>query len=109
MQTANLGVRFLLELTALAILGYWGYRSGSSTNTKVGLAAGIPLVAALIWATFVAPNATVHLATPLHALLQVVVVGAAAAALASLHRTSLAAGYGATVIANAALMAAWGQ
>ncbi len=34
----NIGIRFLLELSILAILGYWGFRTGGQTLTKVLLA-----------------------------------------------------------------------
>ena len=58
-KDANLVVRFLLELGALAALGGWGYRIGGRPLAGVGLAAGIPLVIAIVWGTFVAPNASV--------------------------------------------------
>ena len=45
---ANLLLRFLLELCALGALGYWGFTTGSATITKVALAVGAPLVAAVV-------------------------------------------------------------
>jgi hypothetical protein len=108
-HSANLGLRFILELAALAALGYWGYRTGGTTVAKIGLAAGAVLATAVVWATFVAPNASVSVPGPVHILLQVLVFGAAAAALFTLHRPTLASAFSATVLVNAALMAAWGQ
>ena len=49
---ANLLLRFLLELCALGALGYWGFKTGSATSTKVVLGVGAPLVAAVVWARF---------------------------------------------------------
>ena len=47
----NLAIRFLLELTALAIMGYWGWKQGDGFIRFV-LIIGIPLLAAVIWGTF---------------------------------------------------------
>ena len=108
-QSANLGLRFILELGVLAVLGYWGYRTGGSTVTKLALAGGAVAATAVVWATFVSPNASVEVPAAVHLLLQVLVFATAAAALVSLHRPTLASVFGATVLVNAALMAAWNQ
>ena len=55
---ANLLLRFLLELCALGALGYWGFKTGSVTSTKVVLGVGAPLVAAVVWGTFLSPSTT---------------------------------------------------
>ena len=51
----NLAVRFLLELTALGVMGVWGWRQGDDWFRFV-LAPGIPLIAAVIWGTFAVPD-----------------------------------------------------
>lgn len=51
----NLALRFLLEIAALLALGVWGWQSGEGW-LQFGLALGIPLVAAALWATFRIPN-----------------------------------------------------
>ncbi len=43
---ANLALRFLLELCALAAVGYWGLETGRGPIAKVGLGIGTPLAAA---------------------------------------------------------------
>ena len=106
---ANLLLRFLLELCALGALGYWGFKTGSGTLAKVGLGVGAPLVAAVVWAMFVAPQASVRLPVFLVLLLQVLVFGAAAACLvATGHRTVVVA-FGVISLVNAVLIYAWGQ
>jgi hypothetical protein len=50
---ANLALRFLLELCALGALGYWGFKTGGGLIAKIGLGIGAPLVAAVVWGTFV--------------------------------------------------------
>jgi hypothetical protein len=54
---ANLLLRFLLELCVLGALGYWGFKTGSVTSTRVVLGVGAPLVAAVVWSTFLSPTA----------------------------------------------------
>jgi Protein of unknown function (DUF2568) len=48
LASANLAVRFLLELGALAAVGYWGARTGRTPVSKVLLAAGLPLTVAVL-------------------------------------------------------------
>lgn len=60
-KSANLLLRFLLELCILAVLGYWGFKTGRELLLKIGLGIGAPLLAAVVWATFVAPNTRMQL------------------------------------------------
>lgn len=47
----NLAVRFVLELSALAALGVWGWQQGDGWSA-VALAVGLPVLAAVMWGTF---------------------------------------------------------
>jgi hypothetical protein len=109
LQSANLLLRFLLELSALGALGYWGFHTADGVVTKLGLGLGAPLVAAVVWGVFVSPKAAMPLSTPLWLLTQVLVFGAAMAALMSTGRPSLAWIFGLTVVINGVLMYVWGQ
>jgi hypothetical protein len=51
----NLGFRFLLELTALIIIGYWGYQSQPNFYKYI-LMIGLPVIIATIWGVFAVPN-----------------------------------------------------
>ena len=51
----NLALRFLLELSALAAMGVWGWRQ-SDGGLRFFLAVGIPVLAAIAWGTFAVPN-----------------------------------------------------
>jgi hypothetical protein len=53
----NLGLRFVLELGALAALGWWGVHVGGSTAAELVLGLVLPLLAAVAWWLFVAPKA----------------------------------------------------
>ncbi len=51
----NLALRFLLELAALAALGYWGWTQNSGAWRYL-LMLGLPLLAAVVWGTFAVPG-----------------------------------------------------
>ena len=53
---ANLALRFLWELFALGTLGYWGFKTGNSTITKIVLGVGAPLVG---WSVLGKPSVVV--------------------------------------------------
>ena len=108
-KSANLGVRFLLELCALAALGYWGFRTGDQLLLKIVLGVGAPLIAAVLWATLGAPAAQAKLSGGLHLALEVVIFGAASLALAEADQPGLAGVFAAVFIVNRVLMAVWGQ
>lgn len=57
MKAANLAVRFLLELCALAALAVWGWQVPDQIVVSVLLAIAAPLVAATVWGLWVAPKA----------------------------------------------------
>jgi hypothetical protein len=91
---ANLLLRFLLELCALGALGYWDFKTGSGTPAKVGLGVGAPLVAGVVWAMFVSPQASVQLPAFLVLLLQVLVFGSATAGLVATGHRTVAVAFG---------------
>jgi hypothetical protein len=43
LKYANLALAFLLELCALAELGYWEFVTGGGLPAKIGLGVGVPL------------------------------------------------------------------
>ena len=47
-KSANLALRFLLELCALVAFGYWGFQTGQGLLLKIGLGIGVPLVAVAV-------------------------------------------------------------
>jgi len=54
-HSANLLVRFFLELSALLIMGCWGWHRRDD-GFQIVLALAIPLAAAVLWGTFAVPN-----------------------------------------------------
>lgn len=109
LKGANLVLRFLLELCALAALCYWGFKTGTGPISKAVLGIGVPLAAAVLWGTFVAPAAPVSVPGALRLLLELAVFGGAAAALYSTERPGLAWALGLAYVINRVLIFVWDQ
>jgi len=101
--TANLAVRFALELCLLAVLAYDGLQ------LSIVLAVCAPAVAAIVWGLFVSPNATFPPAPPIWVAVLAVLFGAAVAGLAAAGNGLLAALFGAAVAVNLSLVLFWHQ
>ena len=88
-----LTVRFLLELTALWALGYWGWTQHTGL-VRVLLAVGAPLAAATLWGVFRVPGypreAPVAVRGPVRLLVEAVVFGSATWALYAAGRADWA-------------------
>jgi hypothetical protein len=93
LKYANLALAFLLELCALAALGYWGFVTGGGLPAKIGLGVGVPL----------------PLPEPWHLLFALGFFGCAAAALYAAHHARLALVFALVVILNQVLAYVWGQ
>ena len=90
-------------------LGYWGFKTGNGAIAKIGFGIGAPLAAAVVWGTFVSPQAPVQLPGHLVLILQALVFGLAAAALAATGYQILALALGVIVVVNVVLIHVWGQ
>jgi hypothetical protein len=105
----NLGLRFVLELAALVSMGYWGWKSGTGA-TRFVLAAGIPIIAGVLWAVTAVPNdpsrsGAAIFATPglVRLIFELAYFGFAVWALNASGHARLAAIMGAAVIAHYAV------
>jgi Protein of unknown function (DUF2568) len=102
MGYANDDLRFVLELSALAALGYWGFAEFDGVvQWLVGL--GAPLIAAAVWGTFVAPRASRPTADPVRLLLEAAVLGSGVAALLAAGSTVLVLVFGPLVVVHLGL------
>ncbi|UUZ83351.1 YrdB family protein [Paenibacillus sp. P26] len=97
-------VFFLLELAALAALGYWGFHTGTGWTFRWSLGVGTPSLVAILWGTFVAPKASIPVSVPVRILLQLAVFGSAAAALYASGYSKLAVIFIATAVVEMALV-----
>lgn len=59
LRNLNLGIRFLLELSALAAFGVWGFSARGHLGWRVLLAIALPLGVAIVWGLFISPKARI--------------------------------------------------
>jgi hypothetical protein len=108
MKAANLMLAFLLELCALAALGYWGFHTGMGIG-KFILAVGAPVVFAIIWAIAIAPKSVLRLPGPLSFILGVALLLLTDGLLAAAGAAVLAVAFAIVILLNAALRYIWHQ
>ena len=109
LKSTNLALAFLLELGMLAALGYWGFHTGESSISRISLGLGAPLLSATVWGIFLSPKATVKVPRVIKFILQVIVFGAAVAALFAADHPTWAWVFGLLVILNKILLYIWHQ
>lgn len=80
-KNAVISIFFLLELSTLAALMYWGFHLNKGILMKIVCGVGAPVIAAIIWGTFIAPKASFLVSIPLRIILQIIVFGSAIVAL----------------------------
>lgn len=109
LKLANLILRFVLELCALAALAYWGYQTGQGLAAKILLAAGAVVVAAVLWGIFAAPSSSRRLEDPSRLLFELVFFGAAVAGLIAAGQPVWGLALGVLFVINRGLLYVWGQ
>lgn len=107
-KTANLAVKFVLELVAIGTFAYWGAMAGSGA-LAILLAIAAPTAAIIVWGLFLAPRAKRRLPLPARIPAELVVFGLAAASLAAVGSSIAAIVFGIVVIANAVLLSVFHQ
>jgi hypothetical protein len=108
-KNANLALRFVLELSALAALCYWGAKAGATLRYRIALAVALPLAAATLWGLFVAPNAALYAGPTIRWMVEMLVFTAATAGLLLTGHRTLGALLLVAYVVNWTLMAVWGQ
>ena len=104
MIAANLVVRLLLEVVAIASLGYWGWRLPTITSAKVALAVAAPLLLIVVWAFVVAPGAENPLPQTVRMLIGSGLLLLAVAALAAAGQVRAAVVVAAVIVLNTVTM-----
>jgi hypothetical protein len=104
LRTANLALKFLLELAALGALAVTGLSLDASLLVRVVVAIVAPLVAALVWGRWCAPRSPRRLAMTPRIIVELVVLLGSAAALALVGDAAAAAVLSGLVVINLALL-----
>ena len=89
----------MVELAGLGIFALWGWRTGGNTPTRLLLAVGVPLIAAVLWGLFAAPTAN-YGSPVLTAVVKIAFFGLAGLALWSLDHRVLGVAFVLVVAAN---------
>lgn len=97
-------VRFALELSAVVVLGMWGWQAGGNGVTRIVLAVGAPLLIAVMWGQFVAPRAPRYLERSGRLAVEAGVFGAAVLAFAGLGHPHAAGVFAVLAVADTALV-----
>jgi hypothetical protein len=108
-KSANLLLRLLLELCALAALAYWGATAKVHIAARIALAIAVPLAAAVAWALIVATQHATSGWAIARIGVEVLVFVTAIAGLAARQRFVLALIFAALYIINRTLMIIWHQ
>ena len=106
LAAADLAVRFLLELGAVAAVAYWGWKTGDGAMRWL-LAIGAAAALITVWWAFVSPKAKVELWKPLRLVVEFGVWAAAAGALAASDHQELAIAFFLVAIVSGTLNFAW--
>jgi len=109
MRDLNLLLRFVLELLVLLALFLWGVSVTDALPLQVLLGIGAPALAMLVWGVFVSPRASRRLPDPQRLVVEVVIFGAAALALAATGRLLPGLLLAAAAALSLFLMWSWGQ
>ncbi|HEY2790089.1 MAG TPA: DUF2568 domain-containing protein [Gaiellales bacterium] len=108
MRAANLALRFLLELAALAGLADWGLHTGGGP-VRIVLALAAVGAAAVVWGMWCAPKSSRRLPQPGRTVVEAVVFGLGAAGFAAAGHASAAVVFAVLAVVNWVLLFAWGQ
>jgi Protein of unknown function (DUF2568) len=108
LKAANLGLKFLLELAAVAAFAYWG-ANRSPVALAVGLAIATPAVFIAAWGILAAPRSPRRLPTRTRVPFELCCFTLAVVALVATGATVAGIAFGLVAAVNAALLAAFGQ
>jgi Protein of unknown function (DUF2568) len=102
LRPANDALRFFLELSALAAVAYWGWTEPHGALSWV-LVVAAPLAVAIVWGRWMAPRSSTRVGDPWRLIIELLVFGAAVAALARADQPVLAAVLAAATAVHLAL------
>jgi hypothetical protein len=108
LRTSNLGLKFGVELAAIASLGYWGASVDGSVLSVVMMVLA-PAAMIVLWGRFAAPRASRRLSPKARIPFELTILLLAAVALLAAGEAALAVALTVAVLVNALLLSAFGQ
>ena len=93
----------------LAAVGYWGFKTHSSWALKILFGIGLPVLIAVIWGRFMAPNSTHRLHGIAFTISDLILLGSGAVALYASGQNTLAWIYAVLLIISESLRLLWKQ
>ena len=109
MATANLVLRFAVELIGVGALAYWGCQASPDDPGRIALAIGAPLALVVVWALVVAPKARNALNQTQRDAIGTGLLVLAAPALVAANQGTAALVFGTVVVLNWGLMLLSGE
>jgi hypothetical protein len=103
----NMALSFLLELSALAIFGFWGYTTGGNSPLRYFLGIGAVVLAGLVWSIWGAPKSKNHLTGVAYLAFSLAFFLLAAVLLFGLGLPGLAMAFAVVCVINRALTYVW--
>ncbi|MFE5793263.1 YrdB family protein [Streptomyces sp. NPDC056503] len=97
-------VAFVVELVALGVLAWWGWRAADPVVLRVVLAVAVPGTAAVVWGLFAAPKARFRVPVAGVLAVKALVFGAATVALVGLGHGTAAVVFGVVAAVNTVLV-----
>jgi Protein of unknown function (DUF2568) len=91
MAIAALTVRFVVEMAAMAALGFWAWQSAPDGWLRIATVIGVSLAFIVVWGRVAAPRATNGLSQPQRDMVGTILILIAAVALALAGQSTLAA------------------
>lgn len=108
-RTANLGLRFGLEVIVLLVLAVWGLNASDQLLVALLLGVGAPGAVVAVWGTFVAPRAPRRLPDPARLLVEAATFALGVLALAWVGHLILGLLLAIAAGVSLGLMVAWRQ
>jgi hypothetical protein len=94
-----LTVRFLMELSLLVAVAFWGFHAGDGPTAWL-LGLGAPVLVGVVWGAFVAPKAKRPVSVPVRLVIELVLFGLGASGLAVTGHATLAWVFAALAVAT---------
>lgn len=107
-RSANLAIKFGLELAALASFAYWGSTLPGAALSAI-IAVSAPVAMIVLWGTFAAPRARRRLSRDTRIPFELTVFALAAGALLASGEPALAVAFATSVAVNSILLTAFDQ